>query len=462
MENRAYILVVDDEPGMRRYLQTLLEVDSYRVAGAADGNEALRLAQQEPGPDIVLLDVLMPGLDGLQTLEQLRRVRPGLKVVMLSCVSDTRRVARAIRLGAQDYLSKPFQKAELDAVLSHCLQSGAPAPAIEGSDEIEELSDDVYFVAASPAMRRIRDQVRQVANVDIPVLMLGESGTGKEVVARLIHKLSPRAHRPLRKVNCAALPSELLESELFGYEAGAVTGATRPKPGQFELCDKGTILLDEIGEMPPGLQAKLLHVLQDRSFCRLGGRSMVSVDVRILAATNIDVQLAIASQKLRPDLYYRLNAFTLHLPPLRERREEIPLLLRHFMAFHAHRYGRTALPVSPALVDACVRYSWPGNLRELENFVKRYVILGDESAVLNELNSEFATPSPAAQASKLSAACGGDLKALVRNLKDEAEIEAISATLERTKWNRKEAARILQISYKALLYKIRQYHLDCA
>ena len=183
MENPAYILVVDDEPGMRRYLQTLLEVDSYRVVTAADGNEALRLVQQEPGPDVVLLDVLMAGLDGLQTLEQLRKARPGLKVVMLSCVNDTRKVARAIRLGAQDYLSKPFQKAELDAVLSHCLQSATPAPAIEGGDEIEELSDDVYFVAASPAMRRIRDQVRQVANVDVPVLMLGESGTGKEVGA---------------------------------------------------------------------------------------------------------------------------------------------------------------------------------------------------------------------------------------------------------------------------------------
>jgi two-component system, NtrC family, response regulator AtoC len=462
MQSPAYILVVDDEPGMRRYLQTLLEVDSYRVVTAADGDEALRVVKQEPSPDLVLLDLLMPGLDGLQTLEQLRKARPGLNAVMLSCVSDTRKVARAMRLGAQDYLSKPFQKAELDAVLSHCLRPSTQPPAMEGGDEIEELSDDVYFVAASPAMRRIRDQVRQVANVDVPVLMLGESGSGKEVVARLIHKLSPRAHRPLRKVNCAALPGELLESELFGYEAGAFTGATRAKPGQFELCDKGTILLDEIGEMPPGLQAKLLHVLQDQSFCRLGGRSMVSVDVRILAATNVDVERALASQKLRPDLYYRLNAFTLHLPPLRERREEIPLLLRHFMAFHAQRYGRTALPVSPDLVAACVRHSWPGNLRELENFVKRYVILGDESLALSELNATAPAPVPAPQASRVNAACGGDLKAMVRSLKDEAEIEAINATLQRTKWNRKEAARLLQISYKALLYKIRQYDLDCA
>jgi len=459
--NSANILVVDDEPGMLRYLRTLLEVDSYEVSTAESGEEAVARVQQDPNPDVVLLDLLMPGLDGLQTLEQLRKIRPRLKVVMLSCVSDTRKVAQAIRLGAQDYLTKPFQKAELDAVLSHCLKPQSGAAEIRGEgDEIEELSDDMFFVAASPAMRRIRSQVSQVANVNVPVLMLGESGTGKEVVARLIHKFSPRAHRPMRKVNCAALPSELLESELFGYEAGAFTGANRPKPGQFELCDKGTILLDEIGEMPPGLQAKLLHVLQDQSFSRLGGRSLVRVDVRILAATNIDIQQAIATKKLREDLYYRLNAFTLHLPPLRERREEIPLLLRHFMALYAHRYGRNALPVSPGLVDACVRYSWPGNLRELENFVKRYLILGDESVVLGELEAAASAVAPAEPAASRLAGANGDLKSLVRSVKDEAEIEAITRALERTRWNRKEAARLLQISYKALLYKIRQYNID--
>ena len=462
MMNAASILVVDDEPGMLKYLQTLLEVDSYRVTPARSGPEALDVAQHEPGPDLVLLDLLMPGLDGLETLQQLRRARPGLKVVMLSCVSDTRKVAQAIRLGAQDYLTKPFQKAELDAVLRHCLQPRAPvADNGAGVREVEELADDVFFVCASPAMRRIRAQVSQVASVNVPVLLLGESGTGKEVVARLVHKLSPRAHRAFRKVNCAALPGELLESELFGYEAGAFTGATRPKPGQFELCDKGTILLDEIGEMPPGLQAKLLHVLQDQCFSRLGGRTMVKVDVRLLAATNIDIEQALAAKKLREDLYYRLNAFTLQLPPLRERREEIPLLLRHFMALYTDRYGRTALPVSPTLVEACVRHRWPGNLRELENFVKRYLILGDESLALAELEAKLAAPAsspPTAGHARLNHP--EDLKALVRSVKDEAEIEAISYALERTKWNRKEAARILKISYKALLYKIRQYHLD--
>ncbi len=463
MNTPASILVVDDEPSMLRYLQTLLEVDSYHVITAGTGAEALACAQREPTPDLVLLDLLMPDLDGLQTLERLRQARPGLKVVMLSCVSDTRKVVQAIRLGAHDYLTKPFQKAELDAVLSHCLHSRT-AQAESGSQpgEVEELSDDLFFVAASPAMRKIREQVRQVANVNVPVLMLGESGTGKEVVARLIHKLSPRAHRTFLKVNCAALPADLLESELFGYEPGAFTGATRSKPGKFELCDKGTILLDEIGEMPPILQAKLLHVLQDQQFSRLGSRSMVTVDVRILAATNVDIQRAIAAKKIREDLYYRLNAFTVLVPPLRERREEIPLLLRHFMALFAARYARAPLPVSPTLVDACLRHSWPGNLRELENFVKRYLILGDEQLALSELESK---EKEARQATDEAAELPGtqdpdDLKSLVRGLKDEAERDAIARALERTRWNRKEAARQLRISYKALLYKIRRYNID--
>ena len=295
------ILLVDDEPGMLRYIRTLLEVDDYKVETASTGEEALQRVEKGLRPDLVLLDLLMPGIDGLQTLEQLRQLVPGMKVVMLSCVADTRKVVQAIRLGAHDYLTKPFQKAELDTVIDQCL--GKNQENFAG--EVEELADEVFFVAASPAMRKIRSQCALVAGVDIPVLMLGESGTGKEVVARLIHKLSPRAHRTFLKVNCAAVPADLLESELFGYEAGAFTGANHAKPGKFELCNKGTILLDEIGEMPPLLQAKLLHVLQDQQFSRLGSRSVIKVDVRILAATNINIpgstgQQAAARRSLLP------------------------------------------------------------------------------------------------------------------------------------------------------------------
>src|SRR6516164_8354650 len=440
MKPTAKILLVDDEPGMLRYIKTLLEVDDYKVETATTGEEALGKIEKGLEPDLILLDVLMPGIDGLQTLEQLRQKQPASKVVMLSCVSDTRKVVQAMKLGAQDYLTKPFQKAELDAVIDLSLGQGKQS----FSGEVEELAEDVFFIAASPAMRKIRSQAALVANVDIPVLLLGESGTGKEVLARLIHKLSPRAHRTFLKVNCAAVPADLLESELFGYEPGAFTGATHAKPGKFELCNRGTILLDEIGEMPPLLQAKLLHVLQDQQFSRLGSRSVIKVDVRILAATNINIPEAIATKKLREDLYYRLNAFTIHVPPLRERREEIPLLLRHFMSRMSELYARPPLPLSPVLMEACHNHSWPGNLRELNNFLKRYLILGDEALAVTELLPKIDS-SGGAKADAARADVGG-LKSLARGAKDEAEAQAIARALEQTNWNRKQAAVILQIS----------------
>ena len=455
MSTQPSVLVVDDEPSMLRYMQTLLETDNYRVETATNGADALERLEQGPPPDLVLLDLLMPNMDGLQTLERARQLRPHCKVVMLSCVSDTRKVVEAIRLGAQDYITKPFHKSDLDAVLKRMLPvRSEPEPV---TPEVEELSDDLFFVAASPAMRKIRGQVGLVANVDIPVLVLGESGTGKEILARLIHKMSPRAHRTFLKVNCAALPADLLESELFGYEPGAFTGADRSKPGKFELCNKGTILLDEIGEMPPMLQAKLLHVLQDGQFSRLGGRTTIKVDVRILAATNVNIQEAIQSRRFREDLYYRLNAFTLRVPPLRERKEEIPILLKHMMARMAESYAHPPLPITPALLDACMRYPWPGNLRELGNCVKRYLVLRDERLLIQELQEGGDNGLQDAQE---AAATGvGGLKSMVRTLKDQAEGEAIRRTLEQTSWNRKTAAAMLNISYKALLYKIRQYGL---
>ena len=369
---------------------------------------------------------------------------------------------QAIRLGATDYITKPFQKAELDAVIDQCLGTNQE----NYSGEVEELGDETFFVAASANMRKLRSQAALVANVDIPVLMLGESGTGKEVMAKLIHKLSPRAHRTFLKVNCAAVPADLLESELFGYEAGAFTGATHAKPGKFELCNKGTILLDEIGEMPPSLQAKLLHVLQDQRFSRLGSRSVVQVDVRILAATNINIPEALANKRLREDLYYRLNAFTLQIPPLRERREEIPILLKHFMTRLSEQYARPPLPFSPEMLLACANYPWPGNLRELGNFIKRYLVLGDEKLAINELQprsdgsgAQFDPAAPRSSADATGSHGTGGLKSLARSAKDEAEAEAIGKALDETNWNRKQAAALLQISYKALLYKIRQYGL---
>jgi len=314
------------------------------------------------------------------------------------------------------------------------------------------------FVAASPAMQKVIEQVRQIANLDIPVLLLGESGTGKEVVARLIHNTSCRSHRTFMRVNCAALPSELLESELFGHEAGAFTGATRAKPGKFEICQRGTILLDEIAEMPVGPQAKFLHVLQDGEFARLGSPFPRRVDVRILAATNVNIQQAIAARQFREDLYYRVSAYTIYISPLRERRQDIPPLLDHFMGIWAERLGRPPIPFSPVLLEACLSYPWPGNVRELENFVGRYVICGDETQVLSQLQSDGGNrySQPRVEPGE-SATMPGDLKSQVRMLKKEAEREAIIRALEMTGGSRKDAARMLNISVRALQYKM----LDC-
>jgi two-component system, NtrC family, response regulator AtoC len=455
----GHILVVDDEPSMLRYLQTVLELDSYRVSTASNGIEAVDKVQRD-SPDLVLLDMVMPGADGLETLQRIREAKPSTKVVMLSCVRDTRKVAQAMRLGAQDYLSKPVQKEEMDEVLRFCLEN--TDPAAPGAGEAIEVSQGVYFFSSTSQMRQLRAQAMQVARFDFPVLLLGESGTGKEVLAHLIHKSSERAHRTFLKVNCAAVPSELLESELFGYEPGAFTGANKAKPGKFELCNKGTLLLDEIGEMSPALQAKLLQVLQDGQFSRLGGRVTVKVDVRVLAATNINMPQAIAQKTFREDLYYRLNSFVLRMPSLRERREEIPMMLRHFMIHLADRYACAPLSVSPRLLEACENYPWPGNIRELENFVKRFLVLGDESVAVSELQKATVQDpqnGSLATADEKRPQQRPDLKEMVRNLKNGAEMEVIAQVLEETAWNRKRAATKLNISYKALLYKIRQYDI---
>jgi two-component system response regulator AtoC len=463
MAEKERILVVDDEPSIRKYLHTLLEVDGYKVSTVNNGKEALERIGGGERPDLIILDVLMPEMDGLETLRRLMQVDRGLNVVMLSCSNEVSTVVEAIRLGANDYLTKPFEKADLDAAMLKCRQKRQLRQENEALRQYcEQLTEDLSFLAASPQMVKIRQQILQIAPVDVPVFISGESGAGKEVVARMLHMRSLRANQAFVKVNCAALPSELLESELFGYEQGAFTGAIRAKPGKFEMANKGTIFLDEIAEMSTNLQAKMLHVLQDGQFSRLGGRQMVQCDVRVLAATNMNVREAIAAGRFREDLYYRLNVFTIHVPPLRERTREIPMLFQHFLEKYSEKFQKPATEPSAHLMEAAMRYPWPGNLRELENFVKRYVILEDDEESFRELLEMASTrqrTSPGEEAARNGRGLGG-LKALVRGLKDEAEMEAIADALEKTNWSRKEAARMLGISYKALLYKMRQFKLD--
>jgi two-component system response regulator AtoC len=465
------ILLVNHETVMLRQLAASIRGDSYQVETATSSRDALERLQRRPLPSLVLMNVGIPGDDGLEALRQARQLYPDLRVVMLGKVNDTRSATQAVRLGALDYLPEPVVESELEAMLQQYvvpdgvsdLMPNAPI-AVESSDvnpAVVDLPEGAAFVCGSASMKHLYAQAALIAKFDMPVLMLGETGSGKEVVSLLIHQLSPRAKYPFLKVNCAAVPADLLESELFGYEAGAFTGATKAKPGKFELCEQGTILLDEIGEMPPALQAKLLHFLQDHRFSRLGSRTTTRADVRVLAATNINIEEAIASKMLREDLYYRLSGFTMQIPPLRERKKEIPLLLEHFMKRNSIQFSSPSRTFSPRLLQACLSYSWPGNLRQLENFVRRYLVLGDEDLAVAELQTTTRSGADLMVA-RMGAGNGCDtsgLKSLARSVKNEAEAAAIAHALEQTNWHRQKAATLLRISYKALLYKIKAYEL---
>jgi len=459
---KPQIGVLDADFAILGYIHRIL-ADRFNVSLFTEAEELSEKLKSSTKFDLLLMDWHMDHEDGggtaLRFLAQIRSMRPSLPIVLLACSADLKDVVQATRMGATDVILKPFRKPDIDLVVEKCLAGVGTFPAEEDNQVTEiPLDENTSLVLSSKRMREIESQCRLVARADIPVLILGESGTGKEVVTLFIHKMSGRSHRSFLKVNCAAMPADLLESELFGYEQGAFTGAVKSKPGKFEQCNGGTIFLDEIGEMPAALQAKLLQVLQDGSFSRLGGRASVKVDVRVIAATNIDIKSAIAQKTFREDLYYRLNGFTLKMPPLRDRLEEIPVLAHHFMRKVAAKYDREPLPISPVLMKAFISQTWPGNLRELENTIKRYLILGSEQAILEDWNPLQNSASHEASADSNGSTSG--LKHMVRNLKGDAESVAIAQALDGTGWNRKVAANELQISYKALLYKIKQYNLN--
>ncbi|MDR3762904.1 MAG: sigma-54 dependent transcriptional regulator [Acidobacteriota bacterium] len=446
-----HVLLAGDDPDLLSCLASLPDGHGKQITTDNVESTLLRL-RKGLKPDAILLHAT--GENSLKCVATLHEIAPSAELTVMFSFSDPHFTARAIQAGASGCLHLPFELPRLTAMLTSLppREETPPAKCLETS-----LFDGRCFVSASPAMNEIRAQASILARVDLPILILGESGTGKEILAEYIHKLSPRAHRSFLKVNCAAIPADLLESELFGYEKGAFTGAAGSKPGKFEMCNKGTILLDEIGEMPSPMQSKLLQVLQDGTFSRLGGRSQVKVDVRIIAATNIDIQSAIRERKFREDLYFRLNGFSVLLPPLRERREEIHFLVEHFLRKNAANFAGAPQAMPARLLEACQQYRWPGNLRELENFVRRFMLLGDDTPLLNELRQKQAAENSQAAAS-LEAT--GGLKQRARSAVSEAETEVIAGALRRNNWNRKRAALELQISYKALLYKIRLYELS--
>ena len=455
-------LIVDDAEGMRAYLATLFETRGFEVDTCEDGGRALKLLENGVDPDVILLDVMMPGTDGLAALARIKEAWPEVPVLMVSVVGKAETIVEAMQLGAADYLTKPFEETELDGALDRLgLHSTRAGAARESGPGIVDPSGTVWV---SPAMCGIREVVEQIGDTDVTVLIQGESGAGKEVVAREVHAVSNRSSGPFVKVNCAALPTELLESELFGYEKGAFTGANGRKQGKFELAHGGTIFLDEIGEMCPSLQAKLLQVLQDSEFTRLGGNREVRVDVRVVCATNRSLVEMVAAKDFREDLYFRLNVVAIDIPPLRERREEVPLLVETFLTRYSALYERRHPGLSQRFIEALNVYAFPGNVRELENMIKRVVVLESEESVLVDLTSPK-QGSRGGRRAELDALLeeleetAGDFPLLEvgKRFAQEVEREAIEHMLQMTGWNRKQAAARLGVSYKTLLQKIR----DC-
>jgi DNA-binding NtrC family response regulator len=424
-------------------------------------------------PDLLILDLPRSDSDGLHFLRWLHRLRPELPVIVLCNREDSPTPREAIRLGASDYILKPLEDKALENAIHAQLSKPAENAYVEiTSDDMVAFGKDSFFVGASPIMRKLRAQAELLAQTDSPVLILGETGSGKETAARLIHQLSVRSGFKFAKVNCAALPSDLLEAELFGYESNG-PDHPRLKTGKLELCENGTILLDEIPEMSRSLQAKLLQVLEAGKFSRPGSGATVVVDVRVLTASTSNLESAISAKKLRDDLYYRLSAHVLHVPPLRERREELPLLLHHFMRYLAKRYALSPRTFSPAVLEACQLHGWPGNLQELEDFVKRFLLAGSKELPFTTgpdtqhsvpSGLPFFEPDQPEHTAKLEVSdrSSDSLKSLVQAVKLEAERNAIVAALQKTGWNRKAAARLLKVSYRTLLYKIDQYQLKPA
>ena len=456
--SKRSILVVDDDRSVRSYLSDFLTSCGYSIECAESGDQAVARLSAGYIPSLIVLDIVMPGINGIEVLESVKKINPSIPVIILSAAGQTKTVVEAMKMGAADFLVKPFEEQELELAIQNVLEKQKLKEEVKTlKRQLDSYVDAGNILSTNPKVLRIKEIAKQVADTDVPVLISGESGVGKEVLARFIHANSSRHDKPFVKVNCAALPDDLLESELFGYERGAFTGALNEKPGKFELADKGTILLDEIGEMTSHLQAKLLHVLQDSEYTRLGGKRTVRVDARVLASTNVNLEEHVASAKFREDLYFRLNVIRVDIPPLRERREDIPILCNYFLCKYRDRYKSTIDEIVPSLMDSCLRYDWPGNVRQLENSIKRYLILPEMNVNLSELKEQQTNPASVPVKPKEDSM---SLKDVGTRAAEQAEKELVLRVLEETSWNRKKAARRLNICYKALLNKLKRWQID--
>jgi DNA-binding NtrC family response regulator len=479
MSSGLLVLALVRDAETRDFAKVVLGEQGHHVIDFRNCRQACALLQSGRQPDLLLVehDKSRPGEQ--EEYQQLVFHSRKDSVCLILGLGEQEQLEHARRAGITRFLMKPVTRQDLLSVIDELSDeptlrrrdnefplTSKSVPTVQSSrcpavPYLEELGDNHFFLAASPSMLEIYRQVKLLAEVNVTVLILGESGTGKEVVAHLIHQHSRRSRQMFLNVNCAALPMELLESELFGHRQGAFTGAIKDKPGKFELANGGTLLLDEIGEINAQMQAKLLHVLQDGRFTRLGGQQSTKVDTRIIAATNIDIAAALADKTFREDLYYRLNAFTIKVPPLRERREEIPYLVEETIRRTPSEMKSGMDNFGAQLMNAMLEYDWPGNLRELRNFVTRTIIMQDYDGAFCELESKIAaTGSTARQEhTPMTASSNSGMRSIVRDVKARTELRMIQEALDASGWNRRNAARDLNISYRALLYKIQQHRL---
>ena len=440
------ILVVDDEVGIRQSLKKILEKEGFEVVTASNGEEAFKVIR---GDDIDLLisDIRMAGMDGLELLKVCKSVSPYTEVIMITGYASVDTAVDSMKQGAYDYITKPFKKADiLKAVQKAIEKQILTMDNVKMKERIEAMESTPLIETASPRMKKLVETVHQVAPSQATILIMGGSGTGKEVIADMIHKLSPRAERPMVKVNCAAIPETLIESELFGYEKGAFTGAAGRKEGRFEVADKSSIFLDEIGEVPPAVQVKLLRILQEETFERLGSNKTIKVDVRIIAATNKDLSAMVKQGRFREDLYWRLNVISLQLPALKDRREDIPNLVQHFINRFSHKNDKDVLGIESKAMEILLGYEWPGNVRELENIIERSVVLDRDGIIgADDLPSELQSASIPAMES-VTIPLGTPMEEVERILMEE--------TLKRTKGDKGLASKLLGISTRTLYRKM--------
>ncbi len=468
MAERARILVADDEPNLRRVLTAILQREGYDVVVAADGNEAI--ASLEPSVDVVITDLKMPHVDGMEVLRTVSRDHPTIPVIMITAFGSVGHAVAAVKAGAFDYIEKPFEQEQIRVIVDKAVrQAAANRETPQPHDATSPVKGRFGLVGDSAPMRDIYAIIAKVADTPSTVLITGESGTGKELVAKALHEHSSRADKPFIKINCAAIPKTLMESELFGYDKGAFTGATSSKPGRFELADGGTLFLDEIGEIPVEMQVKLLRAIQESEFERVGGIRTLKVDVRLVTATNRDLEQEIKEGNFREDLYYRLNVVPLRIPPLRERTEDVPLLVEHIIDKFNRRLKKNISVISAAALTRLGQYGWPGNIRELENVLERTILFcstdrieaSDLPSELSSAPAERATTGSDYDTHAANLDMSGDtsLKDIVRAETSRVERELIARALDETRGNVTQAAKLLKISRKSLQMKMKEFGL---